>query len=137
MYVFEYNGITFVVDFENHLPFLPLRVKTVTFYEAVPNGIEFDKTHKHIGKNTGPLFRTVAEIVKTAMSDWDVIAFTGEQSRVGLYSALGKKFSGSLHVTTFMMPPSGALWVVSKEPINTEQASEISKHAADIIASKT
>lgn len=135
MYAFEYNNITFVVDFDIQPSFSPLRVKTVTFYEASVDGVQFDKTHKHTHKNTGPLFRTVCEIVKFEMPHWDVLSFVGEQSRVGLYSALGKKFKGELNVYTFMTQV-GALWVVSKAEINKEQAAEISKYAAEAIQHK-
>lgn len=135
MYVFEFNDITYVVDFEVLQPFAPLVVKSVTFYEAVPGEYTFDISNKHTGKNIGPLFRTVSEIITSTADNWDVIAFVGEQSRVGLYSSLGKKFSGTFLTKTFLTS-SGALWVVSKEPIAPAQVAEISKYATDTIQRK-
>lgn len=135
MYVFEFNDTTYVVDFEVMQPFAPLAVKSVTFYEAIQGEYNFNISNKHTGKNTGPLFRTVSEIITSTASDWDVISFVGEQSRVGLYSALGKKFSGTLHTKAFITP-AGALWVISKDPLEPSQTVEIAKYATDYIQQK-
>lgn len=136
-YGFEYNDASFIVDLRAlDIKVMDVRIYSTTFYEADPNNPErlsFKQTLKN--KYTGPLFKTVSEIIKDSSSLWDVLTFTSESNRIGLYTQLAKKMSGGYHVYTFQTS-AGGMWVISKIKLKKEEIEIISNYAATEIASK-
>jgi hypothetical protein len=133
-YVFLFNEEPYVVDFDYRYAKTE-KFAVLTFYVAKDDSSrEYGDMNQ--AKYAGPCFGTVLDIVKKEKSTWNVICFTGAESRVGIYHHLFNKHAADTFKYNYLLPDNCMLYIVSKIEIPKNELPIIKNIAADIINSK-